>query len=193
MRMLKLLTGKYKQRLRHLIESIIDKLHSIIENNSGENLMIEVSLILQNMLAYLEPYLSIIIPQILHKFFRKHSETANAFIDLLMSLTQVCPSILQYMPLIAHHFSLLLGLCWPKHQSCKPCLRSKLCNCIVLFIVTFKREFISYLPMLHKPILKDDDPNANGLYFKAIRYLENCSYGNIASVFTPEELARITP
>lgn len=39
--------------------------------------------------------------------------------------------------------------------------------------------------MLHKPILKDEDPNANGLYFKAIRYLENCSYGNIASVFTP--------
>ena len=53
MRMLKLLTGKYKQRLRHLIESIIDKLHSIIETQSGENLMIEVSLILQNLLAYL--------------------------------------------------------------------------------------------------------------------------------------------
>lgn len=185
MRMLKLLTGKYKQRLRHLIESIIDKLHSIMESNSGENLMIEVSLILQNMLNYLEPYLSIIIPQILHKFFRKSSETVNAFVDLLMSLTQVCPSILQYMPLITHHFSLLLGLCFPKHQSCKPCLKSKLCNCIVLFIVTFKREFISYLPMLHKSILKDDEPNSNGLYFKAIRYLENCSYGNIASIFTP--------
>jgi hypothetical protein len=53
MRMLKLLTGKYKQRLRHLIESIIDKLHSIMETHSGENLMIEVSLILQNLLTYL--------------------------------------------------------------------------------------------------------------------------------------------
>jgi hypothetical protein len=118
--------------------------------------MIGVSLILQNLLPYLEPYLSIIIPQIMHKFFRKNSETANSFIDLLMSLTQVTPSILQYMPLIAHHFSLLLGLCSAKHLSCKPCLRSKLCNCIVLFIVTFKREFISYLPMLHKAILKDE-------------------------------------
>lgn len=156
MRMLKLLSGKYKQRLRHLIESIIDKLHFIMENHTGENLMIEVSLILQNLLAYLEPYLSIILPQVLNKFFRKNSETANSFIDLLMSLTQVSPSILQYMPLIAHQFTVLLSLCGPKHQACKPCLRGKLCNCIVLFIVTFKREFISYLPMLHKAILKDD-------------------------------------
>jgi hypothetical protein len=33
----------------------------------------------------------------------------------------------------------------------------------------------------------------NVLYFKSIRYLENCSYGNISSIFTLEELAKITP
>lgn len=190
-KVLKLLTGKYKLNLRHLIESIIDRLHSIIEDYTSENLMIEISFIFQNIINYLEPYLSIIIPQMMDKFFRKNSETTNAFIDFLMSVTKTSPSILQYMPLIAYHFSHLLNLCSARHQLCKPCLRNKLCNCIVLFIVTFKREFISYLPMIHKAILKNEDMNV--LYFKAIRYLENCSYGNISNIFTPEELAKITP
>jgi hypothetical protein len=154
-KILKLLTAKYKLVLRHLIESIIDKLHYIVENYSNENLMIEISFIYQNIINYLEPYLSIIIPQLMDKFFRRNSETTNAFTDFLMNITRTSASILQYMPLISYHFSILLNLCSLKHVLCKPCLRSKLCNCIVLFIVTFKREFISYLPMLHKAILKD--------------------------------------
>lgn len=52
-KVLKLLTGKYKLNLRHLIESIIDKLHSIIEDYTSENLMIEISFIFQNIINYL--------------------------------------------------------------------------------------------------------------------------------------------
>lgn len=153
--------------------------------------MIEISFIYQNIINYLEPYLSIIIPQIMDKFFHKNSETTNAFIDFLMNVTKTSPSILQYMSTIADHFTHLLGLCAGGHRLCKPCLRNKLCNCVVLFIVTFKREFINYLSKIQIAVLKDEEMNV--LYFKAIRYLENCSYGNISNVFTPEELAKITP
>ena len=105
--------------------------------------MIEISFIYQNIINYIEPYLSIVIPQIMQKFFRNNSQTTNAFIDFLMNLTKTSPSVIQFMPLIAYHFSLLLNQCSYRHIQCKPCLRVKICNCIVLFIITFKRQFIS--------------------------------------------------
>ncbi len=73
-KLLGLITGKYSQNLRHLIESIIDKLHSVIEDHFDDSkLIVEVSFIYQNIRHYLEPYLNIIIPQITDKFFRKNS------------------------------------------------------------------------------------------------------------------------
>jgi len=139
-RILEVMTAKYSHHLRHLIEFIIDKLHSTIhENFANDILMIKVSYIYQNIRNYLEPYLSIVIPQILEKFFQKSSEITNAFIDFIMSLARCCPSLLQFMPLISFNFAELLKLCCDKHSLCKPCLRVKICNCIALFITTFKR------------------------------------------------------
>jgi hypothetical protein len=138
-KVLALITGKYSQCLRHLIEPIIDKLHTIIENHFDDSILIvEISFIYHNVKHYLEPYLNIIIPQITEKFFKKNGETANAFIDFFMGLAKCCSSILQYMPIITFHFSNLLSLCKNDHSECKPCLRNKICNCIVLFITLFK-------------------------------------------------------
>ena len=118
--------------------------------------MVEVSLIYHNIISYLEPYLFIIIPQVLDKFFKKNSDVTSAFIDFFMNLSKTWPSMLQFMPNISFHFCNLLNLCSNKHNQCKPCLRNKLCNCIVLFIINFKGDFVLFLPMLHKSVLKDE-------------------------------------
>ena len=115
-KLLSLITAKYSQSLRHLIETIIDKLHSIIEHHFDDSkLIVEISFIYQNIRTYLEPYLNIILPQVLDKFFKKNSEITNAFIDFFMNLAKSTSSILQFMPLITYHFSHLLNLYKNKH------------------------------------------------------------------------------
>lgn len=73
-KVLGLITAKYAQSLRHLVECIVDKMHTTIENHFDDStLIVEISFIYQNIRAYLEPYLNIIIPQITDKFFKKNS------------------------------------------------------------------------------------------------------------------------
>lgn len=56
------------------MELIIDKLHFIVENYFAQSqLMVQVSFIYQNVKNHLEPYLTIVIPQIAEKFFNKNS------------------------------------------------------------------------------------------------------------------------
>lgn len=103
-----------------------------------------------------------------------------------MNLAKCTSSVLQFMPAITYHFSLLLGLCKNDHVDCKPCLRNKICNCIVLFITLFKGEFAPYLPLLHKAIIRND--RQHDLYCKAIRYLEICIFGNINTIFNEDDI-----
>jgi len=46
--------------------------------------------------------------------------------------------------------------------------------------------------MLHKGVLKNDD-DMHELYFKAVRYLDICTYGNITSIFSEDDLEKINP
>ena len=64
--MLELITAKYNHSLRHHIELIVDKLHAVIEHHFDKSkIIVNISFIYQNIKQYLEPYLNIIIPQIL--------------------------------------------------------------------------------------------------------------------------------
>lgn len=54
-----------------------------------------------------------------------------------MLMAKYCPSLIQYVPQIINYFCLLLTSCHNKHMNCRPCLRSKICNCVVAFIIEF--------------------------------------------------------
>lgn len=60
--------------------------------------------------ASLEPYLPLVLPQLLEKFCVRgfEGEIGYAVIDFVMSLTRSCASLLQLMPQLLHHYVQIL-------------------------------------------------------------------------------------
>lgn len=94
-------------------------------------------MIFRNFSSLVEPYLTEIINVLFEKFFVTVSEVTNTVLDFLMSLASNCNSLPQYFAKISHHFSQLLRFCHRGHSECKPCLRVKIGNCVVLFLITY--------------------------------------------------------
>ena len=147
--------------------------------------MVKTIFIYQNLRELIEPYLSVILPQLMEKFMNKPSEVAGIVIELLMIATQYCVSLVQQLPLIVSHFVKLLKFCGKKHQHCKPCAKKKIGNCVVLFLIVFKESFINYLPMIHREIIHSEEPHE--LYAKALRNINRYGIEAIHETFTKEE------
>lgn len=132
------LTSKYPHALRHHLQSIIDRLYQIVQENLNNNtVVIKIIRIYMNMKSLLQPYLGTIVPQMLDKFLITHSEISNYLIEFFMLMSKYCPSLIQFVPQIIYCFCMLLTSCHNRHFSCKPCLRTKICNCVVTFIIEF--------------------------------------------------------
>lgn len=71
-------------------------------------------------------------------------------------MAKYSPSLIQFMSLIINSFCFLLTSCHNKHVNCRPCLRNKICNCIVVFIIEYGTTFLNYLPLLHKYVIMCD-------------------------------------
>lgn len=71
-----------------------------------------------------------------------------------MSLATCCHSLPQYFAKISYHFSHILRYCHKGHSECKPCLRLKIGNCVVAFLITYGESFMIFLPEIHKALVK---------------------------------------
>lgn len=100
-------------------------------------MQVKIVIILRNLSSLIEPYLSEIISLLLDKFFITLSEVTNAVLDFLMSLANCCHSLPQYFAKISYHFSQILKYCHRGHTECKPCLRLKIGNCVVSFLISY--------------------------------------------------------
>ena len=138
---LEIITYKFHKHLRNSVPAIMSKLHSILDHeNTNPKFHIKVLVIYRNLKELLEPHLAELIPTILEKFFgNKSTEATNTSIDLFMSLTDNCISMVQYLSQIVSKLTNILRLCANNHSSCKPCLRNKIGDCFVLFLINYQQ------------------------------------------------------
>lgn len=145
---LEIITYRYRVYLRSSLDAIIAKLYTLIQEKSDDHkLQVKIVIIFRNLGGLMEPYLEEIISILIDKYFKKISEVTNAILDFFMSLATCCQSLPQFFSKISSTFSqILINNCHRGHIDCKPCLRIKIGNCVVVFLITFGKNFMIYLP-----------------------------------------------
>jgi hypothetical protein len=191
---LEIVVFEYRVHLRSNLDAIVVKLYTLIQEKPEEHkLQVKIVMIFRNLRELMEPYLEEIINILINKHFKKISEVTSIILDFFISLATDCQeSLPQFFSKISCNLSqVLINNCHKGHFDCKPCLHAKIGNCVAVYLITFGKNFMVYLPEIHKAMAKCEETHE--LYLKAIHYMENCYYGNLRDQFGPDELDKLFP